>query len=171
MKGVALSRSQRGFTLIEVLVATLILAVSMAGLMSALIIAAKNSGGTINKNVATYQATEFIEELRNSIAEDPSMLSASLYDPAWHLGCDMDSSCACDISGNLTPGGCAEQPGCYALLGAASPGVKHWIDPAQVPADFKANGGCVGYSVVTNVSGGQTYLEIKTNVVWSEPQL
>lgn len=177
-----MSKKTSGFTLVEVMIAVFLLGIAMSGLMSAFIIAAKHSGSSSNKGVATYQATEFMEELKNSVASDPNFLPGgpsgalpppNYYNPDWHAGCDWPvANCSCDATGNLIPGGCIDDTACYALQSAAAPGVKHYIKPTSLPSDFKTTyGGCVSYYVTDVTSGSQTFKQVQSNVDWNESNL
>lgn len=59
-----------GYTLLEVLVATLVITVALSGLMSAFMVASKQTGTTINRGSAAFYQKRIMDELRRYVVED-----------------------------------------------------------------------------------------------------
>ncbi|MEK7287122.1 MAG: prepilin-type N-terminal cleavage/methylation domain-containing protein [Elusimicrobiota bacterium] len=71
-KILAVKQTVAGFTLLEVLIATLVIAIAISGLMSVFLIAAKQTGSTANKGAAAFYQKRILDELRSYIVEDPN---------------------------------------------------------------------------------------------------
>ncbi|MBI2069264.1 MAG: prepilin-type N-terminal cleavage/methylation domain-containing protein [Elusimicrobia bacterium] len=66
-----LKRFSRGYTLLEVLIAVMVVSTATAGMMSVFLLAAKQSGTTANKTSAAFIQKRILDELKSYIVETP----------------------------------------------------------------------------------------------------
>jgi|GEM_PF-7123864 len=162
-----------GFTLVEVLVATVIVSLALAGMASVFVVSSKQGSESTNKMAASFHAGEVLEKLQASVADNPNLLRGSssnpvtdpttqpnLYSPSWHAGCDDNGDGVADRA-------------CYVLEGSAAPGITHVYDRASLPADFTSKyNGRITYRVVDNgVAGSPIRYAVTVDVNWTEANI
>lgn len=160
-------KGSRGFTLIEVMAASIILATVLGGMAAIFVLAARQSSVTSNKVAALYHANETIRLLSIHVADEPFAApeddgaGANGWFEGWAQNPDWQS--------------CTSAAGpwadCYALSGAAAPGLTtHYRNPFSLSSDFTA--APISGSVRYEVSSGDPFPGWKKVVVkasWTEP--
>jgi len=70
-------RKEKGFMLIETLIAVIILAIGLLGMASMQVVALKNNNSAYTRTQATYLGYDIIERIRNNAGEDYSLAIGS----------------------------------------------------------------------------------------------
>jgi prepilin-type N-terminal cleavage/methylation domain-containing protein len=122
------ARSEHGFTLVEVLVAMVILLIAIGGVYAALLTAVTGSGSNEQRYQANLASRELSETLKNYVTGSLADVPGAPGSPAWHLPGDACTSC---------PGGAD----CWALAACTHDAT------AQLSPSLRAAGVRMSYAV------------------------
>lgn len=139
------TRSRRGGALVEVVIATLLLAITVTGVFAALLTAGTQSGSLVEREDASLHIDRLLDELRNYVTSDTTPTVDAPGTPAgaqrtWSLPGD---SCAC-----------------WALQEGA-----HDVS-ARLPAALRARGATLGYDVSVVTVNGSPLRRVTARMTW-----
>ena len=95
-------RSRQGFTLVEVIVAMMLLLIAISGVYAAMLTALTSFGSNEQRYQANIASRDLADTLKNYVTADLAPVPGAPGSPAWHLPGDSCSGC---------PGGAT----CWAL--------------------------------------------------------
>lgn len=139
--------SERGTTLVEVLISVLLIAIVAGATFSVGLVARQNAGKRFRKLAAARASQKVLEALKSYVVADTAIIPGPGAAPnGWGLPGD---SC-----------------GCYALAGG-----RHELDPSLWLPELAAApyGGTIAYEVALRPSATGPIPDVRLDIDWSEP--
>ena len=149
-------KKNRGFTMIEMLIAIFIFSISLVSLMSISNRGLQAGGDSQKRIVANYLAIEGIEVIRNM--RDSGLLeNASSWNDIFDSDCLSGSSCSFEISSNLTLSKCSN---CEVNYNKSEYRYRHGSFPGYLPSGF------IREIILNVITPGE--LMVTVNVTWED---